>query len=98
MKLIALSAKHTPNPVVSIKTPASAGPMMRVALFKLELSAMALPSSERPTSCTISAWRLGLLKTRTVPRTTAIASMIQTVARWVKTTTASNAAHSAIAI
>jgi hypothetical protein len=55
MKLIALSAKHVPTPVVSISTPAIAGPMMRVALFRLELSAMALPSSDRPTSWTISA-------------------------------------------
>jgi hypothetical protein len=38
------------TPTVAISTPATAGPITRVALFKLELSAIALGNSLRPTS------------------------------------------------
>ena len=75
MKLIALSAKHVPTPTDAISTPAIAGPMTRVALLRLELSAIALGSSDRPTSWIIIAWRVGLLNAMIVPRTSAIASM-----------------------
>ena len=54
-KLNAFSAKHAPTPTVAIRTPAIAGPTMRVALFKLALSAIALGNSERPTSWIIIA-------------------------------------------
>jgi len=56
-----LSAKHAATPTVAIITPAIAGPTIRVALLSPALSAIAFGNSERPTSCTINAWRLGLL-------------------------------------
>ena len=44
-KLIALRAKQAPTPTEAISTPAIAGPTMRVALLRLELSAIAFGNS-----------------------------------------------------
>ena len=50
-----------------MRKPASAGPITRVALNRVEFKAMALGRSALPTNSTIKAWRTGISKAITVP-------------------------------
>ena len=63
----ALIAKHQPMPTAAISTPPIAGPTIRPALNRDELSATAFGSSSRPTSWKVSAWRFGASKTSAAP-------------------------------
>ena len=49
-----------PTPAVAMSSPAMAGPKMRDALKRLELSAIALGSSGLPTIWMVNAWRTGV--------------------------------------
>ncbi len=84
--------KQIPTPVVAISTPAIAGPKIREALKRLELSAIALGSSERPTIWMVKAWRTGVSRMSTDPLAVASRNTSHTWALWVSASPASAAA------
>ena len=73
-------------------SPPIPGPTIREALKMLELSAIALGSSARPTISMVNACRAGVSKTSTVPYAAASRSTSHTVAMWVSARTLSTAA------
>jgi hypothetical protein len=73
-----LKKKHQPSPTVASSSPPSAGPMMRAPLNIIELRAMALVRSSRPTISTVKAWRAGASKALTKPSPTASRMTCQT--------------------
>jgi hypothetical protein len=54
-------------PITLIRTPATAGPTTRAPLKIIELSAIALGKSSRPTISTTKVWRAGMSKAVTRP-------------------------------
>ena len=58
-------------PITLIRTPAMAGPITRAPLKIIELSAIALGKSSRPTISTTKVWRAGMSKAVTRPLTAA---------------------------
>ena len=81
-----------PTPVVAMRTPAIAGPKTREALNRLELSAIALGSSERPTIWMVNACRTGVSTMRIAPDAVAMRNTSHTWALWVSARPASAAA------
>ena len=76
-----MNAKQAPTPTAATITPPAAGPTTRAALKRLELSAIALGSSSRPTIWNVSACRAGASSTRTMPR-----SAVSRYTSWTVTT------------
>jgi hypothetical protein len=66
-----LMKKHQAVPTVTNSIPPSAGPMTRAPLNIIELRAMALGRSSRPTISTTNDWRAGPSKALTRPRSAA---------------------------
>lgn len=75
--LIALARKQRGTPRVAMIRPAREGPTTAAVLKMVELSAIALSRSSRPTSSIMKDCRVGTSKELTDPTTAAATSTIQ---------------------
>jgi len=84
MKDAALMRKQPPTPAVTIKTPATAGPIARAALTMTLLSETAFPIESGPTISGTNACRVGLSTALVIPNPVATSITIQSRITWVR--------------
>ena len=82
MKLMPLIRKAIEMSKAPISSPAAAGPRIREALNRAELSPTALATSSRPTISTANDWRAGMSKALAIPSRAARTITCQTWTMW----------------